>query len=126
MVLPGVPDPGANVPPALIVVAPTVPLPVSSAPLLTVTAELAIEPFTTSAPALTDVGPPYVLAAVSTVAPVPFCWNAPVPEITLPKVKVSERLTAKVPLLTTVPRIDPLVPPFPSCKVPALIVVGPA
>jgi hypothetical protein len=65
------------------------------------------------------------LAAVSTVAPVPFCWNPPVPDITPPKVNRSERLTAKVALLTTLPRIDPLVPPLPSCKVPALMVVGP-
>ena len=55
----GVPPaaPGAKVPPLLIVVAPTVPVPARMAPLLTVTAELAIEPFTTSAPALTVVGP---------------------------------------------------------------------
>jgi hypothetical protein len=41
---------------ALIAVAPNVPV-ASMAPLLTVTAELAIEPLTTSAPALTVVGP---------------------------------------------------------------------
>ena len=57
--------------------------------------------------------------------PGPFCWNAPMPEMTLPKVKTSERLIAKMPLLITLPRIDPLVPPLPSCKVPALMVVGP-
>ena len=49
--------PGAKVPPLLIVVAPTVPVPPSVAPLLTVTAELAIEPFTDSVPALTVVAP---------------------------------------------------------------------
>jgi hypothetical protein len=49
--------PGANVPPLAIVVAPTVPMPASVAPFATVTAELAIEPFTTSVPALTEVGP---------------------------------------------------------------------
>jgi hypothetical protein len=49
--------PGAKMPPLQIVVAPTVPAPVSMAPELTVTAELAIEPFTTSVPALTVVGP---------------------------------------------------------------------
>ena len=49
--------PGANVPPLKIVVAPTVPVPVSMAPAATVTAELAIEPFTVSVPALTVVGP---------------------------------------------------------------------
>ena len=49
--------PGANVPPLLTVIAPTLPLPASSAPLLTAAAELAIEPSTTSAPALTVVAP---------------------------------------------------------------------
>ena len=37
----------------------------------------------------------------------------------------SERLTAKVPLLTTLPVIEPLVPPLPSCSLPARI-DGPA
>ena len=55
---PGVPiGPGAKVPPLKIVVAPTVPVPVSRPPLLTVMAELAIEPVTSSVPALTVVGP---------------------------------------------------------------------
>jgi hypothetical protein len=55
---PGVPTgPGAKMPPVRIVVAPTVPMPTSTAPALTVTAELAIDPFTTSVPALTVVGP---------------------------------------------------------------------
>ena len=53
--------PGAKVPPLLMVVAPTVPVPASVAPLFTVTAELAIEPFTVSVPAVTVVGPLYVL-----------------------------------------------------------------
>jgi hypothetical protein len=66
-----------------------------------------------------------VLSLVKTVVPGPFCWNAPAPEIRLAKVNVSERLTAKMPLLTTSPASEPLVPPLPSCKVPALIVVGP-
>src|SRR5262249_61923914 len=50
-----------------------------------------------SVPALTAVAPVYVLLAVRMVVPVPFCWNAPVPEMTPPKVKLSERLMAKVP-----------------------------
>jgi hypothetical protein len=55
---PGIPtEPGAKMPPPRIVVAPTVPVPVSAAPALTVTAEFAIEPFTTSVPALSVVGP---------------------------------------------------------------------
>ena len=59
------------------------------------------------------------------VAPVPFCSNAPMPEITPPKVKTSEQLMAKTLSLTTSPTIDPLVPPSPICKVPAEIVVPP-
>jgi hypothetical protein len=42
-----------------------------------------------------------------------------------PKLNVSARLIAKVPLLTTLPAIEPVVPPFPSCSVPALMVVPP-
>jgi hypothetical protein len=57
MLLPGVPDPGAKVPPALIVVAPTVPVPASTAPLPTLTAELVIDPVTSSVPPLMVVGP---------------------------------------------------------------------
>jgi hypothetical protein len=49
--------PGANMPPLATVVAPTVPLPASNVPGFTVTAELAIEPLTISAPALIIVGP---------------------------------------------------------------------
>jgi hypothetical protein len=118
--------PGANMPPLMIVVAPTVPVPASSAPAFTVTAELAIEPFTTSVPALTVVGPLYVLAAVRLVVPVPFYWNAPLPEMTFSKVNELERLMAKILLLTTLPASAPLALPLPSCSVPALMVVGPA
>jgi hypothetical protein len=58
LIAPGVPiGPGAKVPPLRMVAAPTAPVPVSSAPFPTVTAELAIEPVTTSAPPLTVVGP---------------------------------------------------------------------
>ena len=49
--------PGANVPPLFTVTAPATPLPASVPLLLTVTAELAIEPFTMSVPALIVVGP---------------------------------------------------------------------
>ena len=48
--------PGASVPP-LIVVLPTMPMPPSVPPALTVTAELAIEPFTDSGPPSTVVAP---------------------------------------------------------------------
>ena len=58
MLLPGVPEPGANMPPLLMVVAPTVPVPASRAPALTVTPlDDAMSPFTTSVPALTVVAP---------------------------------------------------------------------
>ena len=40
------------------------------------------------------------------VVPVPFCWNAPEPEITPPKLKASDRLMAKMRLLVTLPVID--------------------
>jgi hypothetical protein len=98
------------------------------APLATVTALLGAKVFAAPAcnvPALTVVAPLYVLLAVKIVVPVPFCWNAPVPETSPPKVKTSDRLTAKMPLLATLPTIEPLVPPSPSCKVPAEIVVPP-
>ena len=48
----------------------------------------------------------------------------PVPVILLAKVRSSLRLMAKVALLVTSPAaIEPAVPPLPSCKVPAEIVV---
>ena len=59
------------------------------------------------------------------VVPGPACTKPPVPEMALPNVNVSERLMAKVPLVTTSPAIDPLAPPLPSCSVPALMVVPP-
>src|SRR5262249_6029734 len=49
--------PGESVPPARIVVGPTVPLPPSVPPKLTKTGEEAIEPFTLRVPAFTKVGP---------------------------------------------------------------------
>jgi hypothetical protein len=73
--------PGANVPPLLIVVAPTVPVPASMAPLFTVTGELAIEPFTISVPALTAVAPEYVLMPDSVSVPVPIFVRPPVPDM---------------------------------------------
>ena len=51
------PLPGATVAPLCKVVAPTVPLPASVAPLATATAEWASEPLTASVPAATVVGP---------------------------------------------------------------------
>ncbi|MCY1169360.1 hypothetical protein D9M73_93860 [compost metagenome] len=49
--------PGARTPPEAMLVLPTVPLPPRMPPLLTVTAELAIEPLTERVPAETVVAP---------------------------------------------------------------------
>src|SRR5262249_57294425 len=99
--------PGANVPPLMIVVAPTVPVPASVAPEFTVTAELAIEPFTVSVPALTAVAPEYELLPKSVSAPAPILVNPPLPEtppenvvlvLSLPVVSVAEpRVTLPAP-----------------------------
>src|SRR5262249_53391077 len=71
--------PGAKVPPLMIVVAPTVPVPASVPPLLTVMVELAIEPFTISMPALTVQGIAAELVPVSVQVLAPVFWNAPKP-----------------------------------------------
>lgn len=63
--------PGATVLPVAKLRLPTVPPPFRVAPLLTVVAELAIEPFTSSVPAETVVGPEYVLVPVRIVVPGP-------------------------------------------------------
>ncbi len=65
--------PGDSAPPPRMVVGPTVPLPPSVPPKLTKTGEDAIEPFTLRVPALTKVGPVYVLTAVRIVLPLPTC-----------------------------------------------------
>ena len=59
--------------------------------------------------------------------PLPFWANPPAPLTPLVSVKVSMRLTAKIaPASTaTLPMIEPVVPPSPSCKVPPLTVVPP-
>ena len=64
--------------------------------------------------------------------PVPFLVRLPVPVIPLelkvdPCVTVSERLNNNVPLLIIALPVesDPTVPPFPSCNVPASMVVAP-
>lgn len=58
------------------------------------------------------------------MTPTPVCVTAPLPEITPPKLALSDRLKASVPLLATSPAMLPLVPPLPICSVPAPIVVG--
>ena len=57
--------------------------------------------------------------------PVPAWVREPVPETTPPKVTLSERLKASAPLSRTLPVIEPVVPPLPTCRVPAEMVVPP-
>jgi hypothetical protein len=59
------------------------------------------------------------------VTPPPNWFTEPVPETTPPNVTASERLKARVPLSVTSPAMEPVVPPVPSCKVPAVIIVPP-
>jgi hypothetical protein len=81
--------PGAKMPPPLIWVLPTVPVPASVPPEFTVTAELAIEPFTISVPALTVQGITAELVPVSVqvlVPPLPPAPPVPPPSPPLPPV----------------------------------------
>ena len=70
--------PGANVPP-LMVVLPTVPLPPSVPPAFTVMAELAIEPFTDSVPALIAQDSAAALVPVKVQVLLPVFWKLPKP-----------------------------------------------
>jgi hypothetical protein len=63
--------------------------------------------------------------ADSVVVPVPSCVTAPVPLITPASVIASLRLIANVALFVTFPAMLPVVPPAPTCSVPAVIVVPP-
>ena len=65
------------------------------------------------------------LRAVKVVLPVPACCTAPVPEIAPEKVTASDLLKARPELSITLPAIDPVVPPLPSCRMPLLMVVPP-
>ncbi len=62
---------------------PTVPVPVSVAPLCTVTVDWPSEPLTARVPALTVVGPLSVLAPVRVSCPLPAWVREPVPDSTL-------------------------------------------
>jgi hypothetical protein len=68
-----------------------------------------------------------VFAPDKVVVPEPTCANVPAPETTFDTVTASLRLNARVPALATVPPNGrfPVVPPPPTCNVPALIVVAP-
>ena len=59
--------------------------------------------------------------------PGPICVRPPLPLTGTPKTAESERLKASRLLSTTalVLLIEPVVPPLPICRVPALIVVRP-
>jgi hypothetical protein len=57
--------------------------------------------------------------------PVPLCTTNPDPLIRLLSVRLSLRLNTNTPLFT-IPQLRlPVVPPFPICNVPALIVTAP-
>ena len=61
----------------------------------------------------------------SVVVPLPSFTTLPMPLIVLPTTTASLRLKASVPWFVTLPAIEPVVPPAPTCNVPASIVVTP-
>ena len=67
--------------------------------------------FLRNSPAVTDVGPVYVLFPVSVSSPVPSFTRPPEPEMMSSYVKLSEPPTVSVPLFTTSP--SPRIPPVP-------------
>ena len=79
----------------------------------------------TSVPPLIVVTPAYVPFAVSVSVFVPDFVTAPVPEIAPPKLIESLRSKRRVALFVTFPEIAPTVPPAPTLRVPAVIVVPP-
>src|SRR5258705_1365098 len=58
-----------------------------------------------SVPPLTIVAPEYVLMPESVISPA-FTWTAPDPEMLPAKVYELERLNARMPLLTTLPKME--------------------
>ena len=81
---------------------------------------------TCSVPAETVVTPEYVLAPDRVNVPEPDFVSAPVPEIVAVKATSSLRLWPRVPLFTMADDAsEPEVPPLPTCKVPASMVVEP-
>ena len=67
-----------------------------------------------------------MLTPNSVSVPLPSFSSVPLPDMTLPKVCASERLKTSAALSTMSPVSEPVVPPSPTCKVPAKIVVPPA
>ena len=84
-----------------------------------------------SVPALIDVAPVYQFEPLRIVVPEPAWTTLPDPEIVAPKslpcVNVFERLNRSVPLsvIALLPESEPVLPPSPSCNVPAEIIVVP-
>jgi hypothetical protein len=82
-----------------------------------------------SVPPVMLTGPLNVFAPVSVVVPGPVCATVPAPEITFEKLNTLLRLNANVaPELTETALPNgrfPVVPPPPTCNVPALTVVVP-
>ena len=77
-------------------------------------------------PALIPVLPLKGLAPVSVSVPAPSLMSVPEPLIAPSNVRLPARLITSTPLFTTLPLPSvPVVPPLPTCKVPALIVVPP-
>ena len=67
-----------------------------------------------------------MLVPVNVVVPAPILVTLPVPEMLLAIVFVLERLKTRLALLMTAPLPSvPAVPPLPTCRTPALIVVVP-
>ena len=67
-----------------------------------------------------------MLVPVSVVVPAPNWVNVPVPVMFCPSVNASLRLMRRAALFVMVPLPSvPVVPPLPTCSVPALIVVVP-
>ena len=66
------------------------------------------------------------MAPESVSAPSPDLMKAPAPEITLSKLRSSERLISRVPALLMAPApTEPVVEPAPICNLPAVIVMAP-
>ena len=104
--VPGVADgPGAKMPSLATSMDPTVPVPASVPPLLTVVrTESAIEPFTMSVPASTVVAPVYVLMPDRVSVPLPVLTSEPpVPPFTPPS------------WITPATSVERLLPPTVSC-----------
>jgi hypothetical protein len=67
-----------------------------------------------------------VLLPVKMVVPVPSWSTRPVPLIAPASASVFERFSTSAALLVMSPTTAPVVPPLPSCRVPAAMVVPPA